>query len=67
MDRIIDANVTIEDEDQTLRPQKLTDYVGQEQIKEKLKSEPVKNEKKVGRNSLCPCGSGKKYKQCCGK
>ena len=22
---------------------------------------------KVGRNSLCPCGSGKKYKQCCGK
>ncbi len=35
--------------------------------KEKLKSVPVKNEKKVGRNSLCPCGSGKKYKQCCGK
>lgn len=23
--------------------------------------------KKVGRNDLCPCGSGKKYKQCCGK
>jgi len=22
---------------------------------------------KVGRNDLCPCGSGKKYKQCCGK
>ena len=35
--------------------------------KEKLKSEPVKNEKKIGRNALCPCGSGKKYKQCCGK
>ena len=35
--------------------------------KEKLKSEPVKKEKKTGRNSLCPCGSGKKYKQCCGK
>ena len=25
------------------------------------------NEPKVGRNDLCPCGSGKKYKQCCGK
>jgi uncharacterized protein YchJ len=25
------------------------------------------NENKVGRNSLCPCGSGKKYKKCCGK
>ena len=22
---------------------------------------------KIGRNDLCPCGSGKKYKQCCGK
>jgi preprotein translocase subunit SecA len=24
-------------------------------------------EKKIARNSPCPCGSGKKYKQCCGK
>ena len=30
--------------------------------------QPKKNkEKKVGRNDPCPCGSGKKYKQCCGK
>lgn len=29
---------------------------------------PVKRDaKKVGRNDLCPCGSGKKYKNCCGK
>ncbi|WP_326910275.1 preprotein translocase subunit SecA [Sedimentibacter sp. MB31-C6] len=27
----------------------------------------VKKEKKVGRNDPCPCGSGKKYKKCCGK
>ena len=26
-----------------------------------------KRVKKVGRNDPCPCGSGKKYKQCCGK
>ncbi|MCG7566578.1 preprotein translocase subunit SecA [Pseudoalteromonas sp. CnMc7-15] len=26
-----------------------------------------RSEPKVGRNSPCPCGSGKKYKQCCGK
>ena len=25
------------------------------------------NEKKIGRNEPCPCGSGKKYKKCCGK
>lgn len=29
--------------------------------------QPVKNGEKVGRNDLCPCGSGKKYKNCCGK
>jgi preprotein translocase subunit SecA len=29
--------------------------------------EPMKVEKKVARNEPCPCGSGKKYKQCCGK
>ncbi|MCK4608560.1 MAG: preprotein translocase subunit SecA [Gammaproteobacteria bacterium] len=27
----------------------------------------TRNTPKVGRNQLCPCGSGKKYKQCCGK
>ena len=26
-----------------------------------------KKSTKVGRNDVCPCGSGKKYKQCCGK
>ena len=31
------------------------------------KRKPVTAEKKVGRNDPCPCGSGKKYKQCCGK
>ena len=30
------------------------------------KKEPKKSSK-VGRNDMCPCGSGKKYKQCCGK
>ena len=27
----------------------------------------VKNKQKVGRNDPCPCGSGKKYKKCCGR
>ena len=31
------------------------------------KKAPKKADKKVGRNDPCPCGSGKKYKQCCGK
>ena len=28
---------------------------------------PVKAGEKIGRNSPCPCGSGKKYKNCCGR
>jgi preprotein translocase subunit SecA len=35
--------------------------------KEKQKTQPVRAEKKIGRNDLCPCGSGKKYKNCHGK
>ncbi len=31
------------------------------------KAQPVRVEKKVGRNEPCPCGSGKKFKQCHGK
>jgi preprotein translocase subunit SecA len=32
------------------------------------KKQPVRrNETKVGRNDPCPCGSGKKYKKCCGR
>lgn len=31
------------------------------------KREPVKAEEAIGRNDPCPCGSGKKYKKCCGQ
>jgi len=28
---------------------------------------PVVRSEKIGRNDPCPCGSGKKYKKCCGR
>ena len=31
------------------------------------KQKPVVNKNKIGRNDPCPCGSGKKYKKCCGR
>jgi len=34
---------------------------------ELAKARPVKTVPRVGRNDACPCGSGKKYKNCCGK
>ena len=35
--------------------------------KDYKRSKIVHVEKKPGRNDPCPCGSGKKYKKCCGK
>ena len=32
-----------------------------------VRKQPIKADKKIGRNEPCSCGSGKKYKQCCGK
>ncbi|MDK2807723.1 MAG: hypothetical protein PWP24_456 [Clostridiales bacterium] len=37
-----------------------------ELYREQKKSGTIVKEKKVGRNDPCPCGSGKKYKKCCG-
>ena len=34
---------------------------------EPVKQEPIRVGTKIGRNDPCPCGSGKKYKQCHGK
>ena len=48
------------------RPQKVVMSHGSE--REEAGSTPIKREgDKVGRNDLCPCGSGKKYKRCHGK
>ena len=38
-----------------------------EQMKSEVNRTVVNEGPKVGRNDLCPCGSGKKYKNCCGK
>lgn len=40
--------------------------LGQKKVSKAPTNTPVRNENKVGRNDPCPCGSGKKYKKCCG-
>lgn len=44
----------------------LTEERRKELYWEQKKSNTVVKEKKIGRNDPCPCGSGKKYKKCCG-
>jgi len=47
--------------------QRAMDQAARQQTGERPKPQPIHVEKKVGRNDPCPCGSGKKYKNCCGK
>ncbi|WP_210617716.1 preprotein translocase subunit SecA [Mammaliicoccus lentus] len=42
-------------------------HVGANDGKEKVKPKPIVKDEQVGRNDPCPCGSGKKYKNCHGK
>ncbi len=44
-------------------PQQTNERPGKVEVQKTV----VKTEKKIGRNDPCPCGSGKKYKNCCGR
>lgn len=55
--KILTSNDTLIKSTETM---KIVDYL-------RIKREMQLRHKKVGRNDLCPCGSGKKYKNCCGK
>jgi len=47
---------------QKLEEKAMVENQGEDAVKK-----PVKAGAKIGRNELCPCGSGKKYKKCCGR
>ena len=47
--------------------QKVADKVSTNEVKDKSGKQQPKKVNKIGRNEPCPCGSGKKYKNCCGR
>lgn len=49
------------------RPQRMVLSHGNENVQSAPVSPARRQSEKVGRNDPCPCGSGKKYKRCCGK
>ena len=49
------------------KPQERTDILNASHGDEEAVKKPKVNKEKIGRNDLCPCGSGKKYKHCCGR
>ena len=74
---LVKGHLPIQDPDQVREAQqrRKTDYSkyqtsrsdGTGDTREQQKTQPVRVEKKVGRNDPCPCGSGKKYKNCHGQ
>jgi preprotein translocase subunit SecA len=75
IDRVKEETLGILYRIQIAEPEKIDDYrqPKQQQLAFSGGGEPVQKKpakraaKKVGRNAPCPCGSGKKYKKCCGK
>ncbi|MCE5023367.1 preprotein translocase subunit SecA [Staphylococcus simulans] len=63
---ILKSVITVEDD---VERDKAKEYKGQHVSAEdgKVKAKPIVKGDQVGRNDPCPCGSGKKYKNCCGK
>lgn len=62
--RILNVRIKREEDVERKRVAKATGESGADDGS--LKKEPIRKEKKPGRNDPCPCGSGKKYKKCCG-
>ncbi len=59
--RVVDPNADIE-----RKPVVNVEVVTTNKDEESVNTPKKRKEPKVGRNDLCPCGSGKKYKNCCG-
>jgi len=53
--------------DEISESRRVQGQVASRDTRELQKTGPIRAEKTVGRNDPCPCGSGKKYKNCCGR
>jgi uncharacterized protein YecA (UPF0149 family) len=55
-------------DDLSKRTRSVEDIEAEEELLKKTKKvDPIKAEHEPDRNDPCPCGSGRKYKKCCGK
>jgi len=53
--------------DEISESRRVQGQVAARDTREQQITSPIRAEKTVGRNDPCPCGSGKKYKNCCGR
>jgi uncharacterized protein len=71
-DAAADAAASAEDRDELVADAlvaayDLRDYWRELQFEQVRVKEPIRREPKIGRNDPCPCGSGRKFKQCHGR
>lgn len=64
-DNLLDYTTQMNDEESNKRLEELQERI--DVMKETRVEQVVRKEPKIYRNDPCPCGSGKKYKKCCGK
>lgn len=64
-DNLLDYTTQMNDEESNKRLEELQERI--DVMKETQVEQVVRNGHKIHRNDPCPCGSGKKYKKCCGK
>jgi uncharacterized protein YecA (UPF0149 family) len=67
MAALLEAHPTLPDTLKTRHAQMRALYLRSLHRAGRRPAAPVRREAKVGRNDPCPCGSGKKYKKCCGR
>ena len=64
-DNLLDYTTQMNDEESNKRLEELQERI--DVMKETRVEQVIRKDKKIHRNDPCPCGSGKKYKKCCGK
>ncbi len=64
-DNLLDYTTQMNDEESNKRLEELQERINV--MKETRVEQVTRKGPKIQRNDLCPCGSGKKYKKCCGK
>lgn len=64
-DNLLDYTTQMNDEESNKRLEELQERI--DVMKETRVQQVIRKGPKIHRNDLCPCGSGKKYKKCCGQ
>lgn len=64
-DNLLDYTTQMNDKESNKRLEELQERI--DVMKETRVEQVIRKGKKIHRNDHCPCGSGKKYKKCCGK